>query len=180
MAQEIKLLFRAIRKRRVFVHSEDIRDYMKDALKPLGAKIGMAFRVIVANWEEDYRFPFIPTITFDGISITGWVVSSEKGVNRWRWVEEGTEPHLIAASRTSYLRFKWAGKGSYHPKTLPGGKFGGIGRIVPATAPIVAILAVDHPGSEPRNFAGEIRRNILPEFRRETENAWRRAIRRWG
>ena len=39
-------------------------------------------------------------------------------------------------------------------------------------------VSVQHPGSEARNFSAEIAEDIEPGFKREIENAFRRAARR--
>ena len=70
--------------------------------------------------------------------------------------------------------------GKYTPKTLarPARTVGGGGKVTGGTKVIIqSRKAFTHPGNEPRNFTLQIAKDIKPGFKKEIENAFRRASR---
>lgn len=82
---------------------------------------------------------------------------AEVGIDRsdeagriWGYVNDGTDPHVIRPVRARRLRFMVGGS----PKTRPGSIVSGPG-VAGTTGPIFA-TEVHHPGSEGRDFEGQI------------------------
>lgn len=124
--------------------------------------------LVVANWEHKPQFKSRKFIRPDRIAVNIFPAGANARI--WRFVDEGTRPHVIRAKNAPVLRFRTG----YRAKTLarPARTVSGGGR---ATGPWVSKAVVNHPGNEPRNFTKEIAEDIQPEFRMEIENAFRRA-----
>jgi len=132
---------------------------------------------IVESWKNKPGFGARKYLKPDRIEIAVFPTGEHKKI--WEYVDRGTKPHTITPKKAPYLKFQWGGKGSYVPKTRPFPyatvvKGGGYVR----NAKTVRMLKVKHPGTEPRNFTKQIAENVQPDFKREVENAFRRAQRR--
>ena len=129
------------------------------------------FDKVVANWKHNPEFKASKKITADIITVN---VFPSKFKDIWSYVTKGTRPHKIRAKRARTLAFNWGGKGSYSPKTRPGGKYGGPGR---SSGPMIFPFEVNHPGSEAREFEKIIAQQNKKWFSSTMENIWRRIIR---
>ena len=123
---------------------------------------------IVTNWKHKPKFQGRKTIKTNIIIVT--VFPTGPNAKIWRFVDEGTKPHIIRAKNVPLLKFKTG----YQPKTLakPARTVSGGGK---STGPFVSKVQVNHPGSEAREFTKTIAEDIKPEFKRVVENAFRRA-----
>jgi len=167
-----RVAFRAIRSRRALVNAPQVRKVLEATMdgevKP--HFIG-EFEKRVANWKHKPGFQARKYITGDAIRLNVYP-AGEKQI--YEYVTKGTRPHIIRAKNAPSLVFIWGGPGSYTPKTTAGGGYGGPGT---ASGSLRAFKEVRHPGNEPRDFEGIIRKEEAPWFSRTMENAWRRAIR---
>jgi hypothetical protein len=96
-----------------------------------------------ATWEHKVAF----TIRFEtvGTNLVGMVYTSDK---IYRYLNDGTRPHLIRAKRPGgRLAFY---SGGFRPKTAPGSLWASAGS--PATTNFRTPFAVNHPGTEARNW----------------------------
>ena len=171
------IAYRAVRSRRVFVNAPKVRKYLEAGIdsevKPHMLK---QFRRVVSNWKHKVEFKSRKFITADSIKLNIFAAGPHKKI--WTFVVGGTKRHKIpkVARPGKRLAFMWGGPGSYVPKTSPPAKFGGPGIVRGGT--LRRPKQVDHPGTKPRPFPKEIRKEETPWFRRTMENMWRRAIRR--
>lgn len=176
------IAYRTVRSRRKFVRHAEVRRELSRVLDgPVKKRFLKQFSRIVASWkpENKPKFKARKFIRPDSISVD---VFPTGNTEIYMFVTKGTKRHKIPSVPKSgvgkdFLFFRWAGPGSYKPKTGPRGKFRGPGR-VSAGAPLVRMKQVDHPGNKPRDFEGVIRKRNLKWWRRTMENAWRRALRR--
>lgn len=125
-------------------------------------------KLIVANWKNKPDFKARKSITASEISVNVFPSGPNKKI--WTFVDKGTKPHVIVPKNASRLAFRTG----YKPKTLarPARTVSGGGI---STGPKVFAQKVNHPGNEPRNFTLQIAKDIKPGFKKEIENAFRRA-----
>jgi hypothetical protein len=132
---------------------------------------------VVEDWTTKVTFQARKVLKPDSITIYVYPTGPNKKI--WYYVDLGTDPHPITPKKPGgLLVFGWGGKGSYVPKTMakPARTVSGGGYV--KNPKVTYAKRVDHPGSEGRNFTGQIAEDIKPDFRREVENAFRRTARR--
>ena len=137
----------------------------------IGEQLAEKHRQVTRNWSKRIRFTVRQVVEpgFIGVEI----VPAGRDKRIWRFVDKGTHgPYIIRAKkRGGMLAFRTG----YQPKTAPvarvlqGGK---------ATGKWVKKVQVIHPGIRPRKFTKTFDRELRPEFRRQVNNAIRRAMRR--
>lgn len=156
---------------------KEVESTLDQKIKPLLVK---KHEEVVVEWESDVGFAAKKVITTKSITIYVYPTGKDKMV--WIYVNYGTKPHDITPkpeNKSGRLAFMWGGPGSYVPKTVanpPRVVYGG-GYVKNPTLRRPRI--VHHPGiEEPRLFTEQIAKEVLPEFRQETHNAFRRALRR--
>lgn len=171
------LLWRSVRsgKRKALI--TDLSGITRKALdKDLDSKVKPALikshNLVVADWKNRPEFKTRKYIRADYISMTVYPAGNPKAVEIYGYVDQGTEPHLIAPVRAPLLIFKTG----YQPKTLarPARTVPGGGK---ATGPTVAAKLVHHPGSEAREFSATIARDLQPGFKDTIENTFRQIAR---
>lgn len=172
---------------------KEIRRTMNVAVRNDVVKL---FNNVIANWKKAPKISSRLTQKTDEIRLT--VKPTGKNLKIWRFVSNGTKPHPIPAVRRArktsgaspkgrakrsrrsrgrtgprkkrkILKFKWGGKGSYIPKTLPGGLHGGPGKVV--SGKTTFRLSVFHPGSKPREFEENIIKVYRKQFYERIHNA---------
>jgi hypothetical protein len=168
-----RVAFRAIRSRRAFINAPQVRKVLEAAMdgevKP--HFIG-EFEKRVANWKHKPAFKARKYITGDAIRLNVYP-AGEKQI--YEYVTKGTRgPYPIPKIPKPPGKWLLFTGGKYTPRTTPGGGYGGPG--ISIGFPVFA-KQVSHPGIEPRDFEGIIRKEQAPWFSRTMENAWRRAIR---
>jgi len=153
---------------------KEIERVLDQRVKPALVK---SHEKVVEDWTTQVTFAAKKYVRPN--SITVYVYPTGKNKKIWYYVDQGTRPHPITPKKPGgLLVFPWGGKGSYVSKTLarPARTVAGGGYVKNPTTRYAK--RVDHPGSEGRNFTGQIAEDIKPDFRREMENAFRRAARR--
>jgi len=142
---------------------QEIIDTLNTKIKPMVISLA---NDIVGNWEHKPSFGFSSNVSKDEISL--YFEPTGPNAKYWTWTSSGTRPHLIVAKRAKRLRFR----GGYVPKTTPAPSWGGPGI---ANGDWTQKYAVNHPGTTPRNFEQYIAKQIKDDYKREIENAFKRA-----
>jgi hypothetical protein len=145
------------------------RDEIRKDLKPVANAHAKSRRAVVANWKKAHRPTFTGKVQA-GPKRAGILVEiggPEFAQQLWDWLDQtGTKPHKIrpkATNKHGRLFFRWGGPGSYQAKTGANpARYGGPG-MVPAGSPLVAPVAVNHPGFEPRHFSEAINQDLEPK-----------------
>jgi len=145
---------------------------VKRALQRTKTPVIKEFGKVVANWEHKPRF----VGKVNGYAIE--VRPTGPNARIYRYVDEGTRPHPIAAKNAPTLRFRWGGPGSYVPKTKPVGQFGGPGIVKGGSwrSP----KEVRHPGTEARHFAVIVGLEMAPVLAKAIRDAVSRVFQRTG
>lgn len=132
---------------------------VKKGMRQAAEKVKEDFEQTTATWEHEVAF----TITPDG---DNFIIGTDD--QRWKWIDEGTEPFQMPAIVPKNKKaLTIVGPGV--PKTMPGrvrsgsGSKGGIVVIRRSTK------SYTHPGIKARNFSGTIRkrwqRGVAPFIR---------------
>ena len=147
---------------------KDLRRELSAVGEETGKVLKRDHEKVVSQWTHKPKFNYSVTVS-RGVFSTDVIVY---GANAkiWKFVNYGTKPHKIRAKNKPFLRFRTG----YQARTARGG-FGGPGR---ATGGWVAAKEVSHPGNAAREFTKQISKRARPRFRRLTEKAFRKAIRR--
>ena len=171
------IVYRAIRGRQKFSEAPKVIKELGVVLdKEAKPMLIRQFDAVVANWKGKPVFKARKFIRPDKMWID--VFPTGEHADTWKYVSRGTKgpypiPKTPKASGT--LAFMWGGKGSYKPKTSPGGRYGGPGTV--AGGSMIFPKQVMHPGIDAREFEEDIAKTQEPEFNRIMENAWKRIIR---
>jgi hypothetical protein len=164
------LLFHNIRagKRRALI--TDLNRIVRDAIsEALDDKVKPALikshELVVADWKNKPKFQTRKDISSTRISMTVFPVGPNARI--YKFVDQGTEPHIIAAKNVPFLSFKTG----YKSKTLarPARTVSGGGA---SSGPRVFAKIVHHPGSEAREISETIAGDIEPDFKRIIENTF--------
>jgi len=167
----MKVLFRAVRSRRKFVNSPKVKAEIERVLdREVKPDLIKQFERVVSDWKNKPEFKARKSISANGVKIYVYPAGPNKKI--WFFVSGGTKPHTIRPKNAHNRLFFPAGP--YQPKTRPGGFYGGPGI---APGPTVAAKAVQHPGTEAREFEKVIAKDYKNKFRRNVENAFRRGLR---
>ena len=144
---------------------KELEDAIDRKVKPALIK---SHEIIVAPWEHKPKFQSRKYIKPQFIAVN--VFPTGDNAKIWRFVDEGTKPHIIKAKNAPRLIFQtgYVSKTLAKPaRTVSGGGY--------TTGPIISKPVVNHPGNEAREFTKIIAEDIQPEFEKEMENAFRRA-----
>lgn len=132
------------------------------------------FDRVVAEWENKPDFKARKVIRPS--SYTVYVYPAGASADIWRYVSQGTRPHIIKPKGAGYpLKFKWGGKGSYKARTTTSGGYKGPGKVVGGK--VVRFMKVNHPGNKARNFEKHIARWYNKRFVATMDAAIKRGIR---
>lgn len=168
---------RTIRSVRRVNAAEFIKDEMVTAMETLIIpRIEGYFQNVVDQWSAENRPEIETEKTETPDSIEWYIRPVGDEAKIWGYVTNGTKPHKILPKRGKALRFRWGGPRSYTPKTGFGGQYRGSGK---TTGPTRFFKGVNHPGNKPRNFEKHFKRWINPAFRKESEAAVKRGVRKF-
>jgi hypothetical protein len=133
----------------------------------IATEIAKDYESTVRTWKR--KPEFVTEVSMDG----GPKIEVSTDDEIYRYVEEGTKPHLIRPRRAKALLFP----SGYRAKTLvrsigslPGGSHG----------KTVAAQVVHHPGTLARQFSRVIWERWQPRFRQRMTNALNRAAKLSG
>lgn len=124
------------------------------------------------TWKHKPKFESVKAVTSSGPEL---LVGTDDPI--YGYVDQGTRPHTIKATKGKRLAFNWAGPGSYKAKTSPGSLNS---RASKQTGPTVTPKVVHHPGTKPRNFTDVVIRNAEKGFYRRMEKAVEQALKKGG
>lgn len=155
-------------KRAELLNIAALRSELREAMEEVESGVQKDFESTVATWSTEVTFATRLTV---GNAITMRVNPSGSGAEIWGYVNAGTRPHIIRARNARSLAFR----SGYRAKTRAGRIASGGGG---PSGDTVHAQQVMHPGSEPRDFTGQIAEKWKPEFKSIGENAMRRVARR--
>lgn len=147
---------------------KDLRKNLGKAAQEAGKIVKRDHERVVAQWDHKVKFGYVYDVSGNEISANVYAYGANKKI--WFWVNYGTKPHIIRPKKKKFLKFQTG----YSPRTARGG-FGGPGK---AFGGWVSAKEVHHPGIRAREFTKDITNRARPRFRRLTEAAFRKAIRR--
>ena len=153
---------------------KEIERVLDERVKPALVK---SHEKVVEDWTTKITFQARKVIKPDVITV--YVYPTGENKNIWYYVDQGTKPHPITPKKPGgMLVFPWGGPGSYVSKTLAKPARTVVGGGYVRNPQTVRAKRVQHPGTEGRNFTGQIANEIKPDFKREMENAFRRTARK--
>jgi hypothetical protein len=123
----------------------------------------LEFEITTATWEHQVKFEREISVGPASIDI---LVGTDDEI--YRYVDEGTRPHMIYPKGDYPLRFQ----SGYNAKTTPGlisSKYGG------SFGDVVYARGVSHPGTKAREFDKNITKKMGRPFRVAMEKAMRDA-----
>lgn len=136
---------------------------LRNALNHIASIVKDDFEKTVKTWEHKPTFRKEgPRLTGDGLEVS---VSTNQ--EAYTYVTRGTRPHLIRPRRARRLRFQTGFKAKTRPRVISS-RAGG------ASGSVAFARAVQHPGTEARDFDIEIARRR----QKNHENLVRLAVRR--
>lgn len=150
------------------LRQDAMRLALLNGMRRMGTKIKQDFEKTVATWKKKPKFEVMVSLTQPGPTV---VVDTNDEI--YRYVSEGTKPHIILPKRAKALAFK----GTYTAKTVPGiidARSGG------ASGADVFSQGVLHPGTQPRRFQKVIADKWRAPFKREMEKVMREVARDSG
>jgi len=161
-------VFKIIKPKRL--KDKDMRLELLNAMRKVGRKIKLDFEKTVENWSDKPEFELLISLTGPG-PVAAVVTDSEI----YRYVDKGTDPHIIVPVNAKVLHFTTG----YRAKTQPGfiGTVAGGGSY---DGEEVFAKYVLHPGTEAREFEKTIAEKWRKAFRSEMEEAMKRAVQKSG
>lgn len=163
----IAVTFKAIKPSKLKVAA--LRLELLNGMRKAGRGMEKDFKATTKTWTRQPVFKTVISLGRKGPEV---LVGTDDPI--YRYVSEGTKPHIIRPVRASALHFRG---GAYRAKTTPGtisSRGGG------ASGGSVYAQVVHHPGTEARNFGAVIARKWRKPFKREMEAAMRRAAKKSG
>jgi hypothetical protein len=151
--------------------SDEISRTLDSEVKP---DVLAYFQRVTKSWKHQPDFRAVKKVTPEAVSVG--VVPVGPNADIWRYVSQGTRPHIIMPRNSKALRFPWGGYGSYKARTTTSGGYNGPGRVIGGKT--VHLMRVNHPGNKGRHFEQHIARWYAPQFRRTMKNAVARGMRK--
>lgn len=151
------------------LRDDALRLELLNAMRRMGTKIKGDFEKTTATWKHKPKFEVL--VSLKGVGPTVVVDTNDE---IYRYVSEGTKPHVIRP-RTPGGRLAF--QGTYTAKTSPGvigSTSGG------SSGDMVYAREVHHPGTQARDFHKVISKEWQGKFKREMEEAMRKAARDTG
>ena len=166
------IVLKAIRPRRL--RDDALRLALLNEMRKVATEIKKDFAKTTATWAHRVQFTVLVSLTGPGPVV---LVGTDDRV--YRYVDEGTRPHLIFAgiytgkSKKKALAFR----GAFRAKTTP--------RVIGSGAgfkggALVLRPYVQHPGTEARQFDVTIQGSWEPRFKRRMEAAMVQAAAKSG
>jgi len=157
------IVFKTIKPSRLKVDAMRLK--LLNAMRSCGTEIKQDFEKTTATWEHKPEFEVLVSLTGPGPVV---LVGTDDKV--YRYVSEGTRPHLIFAGYYTGKTNKRAlvFKSGYRAKTTPrvlGSSEGG------AFGTTVVRPYVEHPGTEAREFDSLVQELWETKFKRRMEQA---------
>jgi hypothetical protein len=148
---------------------KEMRLELLNAMRKAGKDIEKDFKATVKTWKHKPKFETAVSLAGNGPSV---LVGTDDEI--YRYVDEGTKPHIIKPKRATALRFQ----GGYQAKTSPGvigsGAGGASGGI------FFSRRGVRHPGTKARKFSEAIEKKWRRPFKSRMEDAMSKAAKKSG
>jgi len=155
------IIFKAIKPKKLNI--KEIEKALLAEAESIANDIELDFALTVGTWKRDVEFEKLVASTRLGIEI---LVDTDDEI--YRYVNEGTKPHVILPKRAKALAFK----SGYKAKTIVGKKVARTGGSFGST---VFSKGVIHPGTEARDFDEIIAKEWNKKFKRRMEKAMKKA-----
>lgn len=146
----------------------DVARILELELTKEGKTIQGEYQKTTRTWGRKPQF----TTQIDRVNYTV-TVGTDSDV--YKWVDEGTEPHVIVPVRAKALRFHTG----YRPKTMSG-FIGSRGGGVVGGSPVIFRSRVQHPGTKARRFTEIIGRRSQRRLGRNIIKAIRAQVGKRG
>lgn len=158
-------------RQRLYQQDKQLQADLKAVAETYALQLRSQHESVVRDWV--HRTTFRHRVSVSKRQVQSIVYPTGKHAKLYQWVDEGTKAHLIKPKKKGgLLRFRLG----YSARTSPIAKFNvGTGR---ASGRWTSARIVHHPGTKARQFSKTFNRDVLPEMRRDIENAIRRALRR--
>lgn len=153
------IVWKAIKPTRL--KEDAMRLALLNGMRRVATKIKADYEKTVATWEEKPRFESAVSLAKGAATL---LVDTNSEI--YRYVNDGTRPHVIVPKRARALRFQ----GTYTAKTIPGtieARSGG------SSGSDVFARGVLHPGTKPRHFDKLIAAKWQRAFKAEMEKVMR-------
>lgn len=144
----------------------DLQRLMRKAVDQTRDQIETSLNRITDTWTTKVKFKIRLSNEQGNL-----VVDITTTNNIFRYVNEGTKPHIIRAKNAPYLRFFASG---FAAKTKPGRLTSGTG--AKANSDFRQVKQVDHPGTKARNYTRLIAKKYAPKFQGLMKTAIQRAV----
>jgi len=128
----------------------------------------------VMNWDEKPKFEALVGLTHNDVTLIVGPSSPTKLVERWNWINEGTDPYTIRAKRAPYLNFRIGYNSGSRPDTLDTRRGYYIGNYWRRKR------SVRHPGIKARGWTGIVTKRQMPKFIKSTNKALRDGMAKGG
>jgi hypothetical protein len=145
---------------------DDMRLALLNGMRKFGTIVKKEYEKTVTTWNQKPKFDSIVSLAGGDLTLVTGVSGGGAGADHWRYVNEGTRPHVILPKGDYPLAFQ----SGYNAKTTPGlisSKAGG------SYGDVVYARGVMHPGTEARNFDEVIGKEMEPRFKRAMEQTMR-------
>lgn len=168
-------LIRSTKRKRLVEDYQRTRKVVKEELRAHGEVVRRELEKETSDWKSQPRFIVRVIANPQEMRVTVRPDRRYKSAKIFKYVDEGTVPHVIKPVKAKALRFNWGGYGSVRPKTAPAA---GPARLSSgAKLKTVFRQRVNHPGNEPRHITKRVSKRTRPQFRRRMENTLRRLVR---
>jgi hypothetical protein len=160
------LVFKAVKPKRL--QDQILKNWFRGNMMTAVREIRADFEQTTRTWK--HRPEFVAEMDLEGPGPTVMVGTDDE---IYRYVDEGTKPHIIRPVHGKRLVFQ----GGYSAKTAPhviGSQEGG------AFGDRVFATEVHHPGNEAREFTKDIQKRWQPRFKARMEDAMRKAAQESG
>jgi len=150
-----------------------IRLELLNGMRKFGTQVKKEYEKTVTTWNDKPKFGYEIALDSQGPTMIAGVTGGGAGAEHWRYVNEGTRPHVILPKGDYPLAFQ----SGYNAKSTPGlisAKAGG------SYGDVVYARGVMHPGTEARNFDEVIQKEMTPRFKRAMEDAMKKAAQASG
>lgn len=169
----MKFLIKAIGPKRGKIIDPDY--FRKEVLSVMGGEVKndiiADFRKTVTGWKNPPAFGSKVATTNRNVTVFVFPTGDPKAVKKYGYIVHGTRARKIYPRNKKALSFQTG----YTPSTRPGRI---TSRSYARYGKKIARAFVRHPGIKPRDFDKLIAKGYKPEFKKDIENAIRRAARR--
>lgn len=146
-----------------------VRQGATNGLRDVGADWRRYYLLVVAQWKGKPRFDLRIETQQDRILL--YVVPAGEFAQRWIWVDQGTEPHII---RPKLPGTKLKFRAGFNAKTKAVAQYNvGDGA---SFGQWISTNLVRHPGTEARAFGKAAARRVTPIVKPVLINAIRQAV----